>query len=65
MIFFGEESLRRALREFNEHFHQERNHQGLANRIIEPGNEVGRAGGSIQDRPRLGGMLRYYYRDAA
>lgn len=29
MIFFGEGSLRRALRELCEHFHRERNHQGL------------------------------------
>jgi hypothetical protein len=35
------------------------------NRIIEPGDEVGKAGGRIQSRPRLGGMLRYYYREAA
>jgi transposase InsO family protein len=65
MIFFGEESLRRALRQFDEHYHRERNHQGINNRIIEPGDEVGKAGGRIQARPRLGGMLRYYYREAA
>ena len=35
MIFFGEASLRRALKEFGRHFHHERNHQGLKNRIIE------------------------------
>ncbi len=65
MIFFGEASLRRALREFGEHFHHERNHQGLANRIIDAGDEVGRKDGELSCRPRLGGLLRYYYRDAA
>jgi hypothetical protein len=35
MIFFGERSLRRATREFAAHYHAERNHQGLDNRLIE------------------------------
>jgi hypothetical protein len=46
-------------------YHEERNHQGLANRIIDPGSEVGRAVGDVQCRERLGGMLRYYHREAA
>ncbi len=65
MIFFGEEMLRRTVREFLTHFHQERNHQGLGNRLIEPGAEVGRCVGDVQCRERLGGVLRYYYRTAA
>ena len=65
MIFFGEKSLRKALREFTTHYHQERNHQGLGNNIIIPGEEVGRTNGDVQHRERLGGMLSYYYRDAA
>ena len=65
VIFFGEPSLRRALREFGEHFHHERNHQGLGNRIIDAGPEVGRTQGEVQCRERLGGLLRYYYRNAA
>ena len=65
MIFFGERSLRRALAEFTAHYHEERNHQGLDNRLIEPGAEVGRAEGDVTCRERLGGLLRYYYRDAA
>ena len=47
------------------HYHAERNHQGLFNRIIEPSDQVGRETGQIQCRERLGGMLRYYYRAAA
>ncbi len=65
MIFFGEASLRRALKEFGHHFHHERNHQGLENRIIDSGNEVGRTNGEVICRRRLGGLLRYYYRNAA
>jgi putative transposase len=65
MIFFGEHSLRNAVKEFLEHYHQERNHQGLDNKLIAPNPEVGRTAGVIQCRERMGGLLRYYYRDAA
>ena len=65
MIFFGESSLRRAVSQFLAHYHAERNHQGLENKLIDPGAEVGTETGTIQCRERLGGMLRYYYRDAA
>src|SRR5215467_10707990 len=65
MIFFGEESLRTAIQNFIAHYHNERNHQGLANQLISP--EAGHLGsaGEVQRRQRLGGMLNYYYRDAA
>jgi hypothetical protein len=36
MIFFGEDALRNAVREFLEHYHLERNHQGLGNALIVP-----------------------------
>ncbi len=65
MIFFGEKSLRRAIETFIRHYHEERNHQGLANRLIEPGDEVGQKTGEIECRERLGGILRCYYRRAA
>ena len=57
--------LLRAVREFIQHFHRERNHQGLGNRLIKPGEEVGGSVGAIQCRERLGGLLRYYTRQAA
>jgi putative transposase len=65
MILFGENSLRTALQNFVSHYHTERNHQGLANRLISP--EVGHLGntGAVQRRQRLGGTLNYYYRAAA
>ena len=65
MIFFGERSLRRALKEFEQHYHTERNHQGLGNDLIESDANVGKADGEMQRRERLGGLLSYYYRDAA
>jgi len=65
MIFFGEDMLCRAVHAFVAHYHSERNHQGLDNRLIEPGEEIGRSAGEVQCRERLGGILRYYYRQSA
>jgi putative transposase len=65
MIFFGEDMLRRAIHSYVRHYHGERNHQGLANRLIEPGEEVGQITGAVRCRERLGGVLRYYYHQAA
>jgi len=36
LILFGESSLRRALRQYLLHYHEERNHQGKGNRILFP-----------------------------
>jgi transposase InsO family protein len=60
----GEWHLRRLVREFVEHYHQERNHQGIGNALINrlPGQP---ATGSIRRRQRVGGVLSYYYRSAA
>ena len=65
MILFGEGSLRKTIREFVAHYHRERNHQGLGNRLIIPDETHAGNGGTIQRRERLGGMLNYYYRLAA
>ncbi len=65
MIFFGEKSLRNAIKTYLAHYHEERNHQGLENKIIDPGNGVGQIAGTIECRERLGGMLRYFHRNAA
>jgi len=65
MILFGEGSLRKAIREFVADYHHERSHQGLGNRLIVPEQLIGHRTGAIQRRPRLGGMLNYYYRQAA
>jgi len=65
-ILFGEGSLRRALKNFCEHYHEERNHQGKNNVLLFPAPvrlEPGRRRG-IRCRERLGGLLRYYSRAA-
>jgi transposase InsO family protein len=64
MIFFGETSMRNAVKEWLAHYHGERPHQGLGNWLIEPGAEASRATGKVECRERLGGMLNYYYRQA-
>jgi len=65
MIFFSESGLRRVIQEFVAHYHRERNHQGLGNRLIMPSSPPLRATGEIRRGQRLGGMLNYYYREAA
>ena len=67
LILFGEASLRRALTQFQEHYHSERNHQGKGNvRLFPRADELPkRTGSSIQCRERLGGLLKYYHRRAA
>jgi transposase InsO family protein len=65
MIFFREKSPQAAVANFLNHYRAERNHQGIGNRLIEPGKEVGRTTGEVVCQERLGGMLRYYYRKAA
>ena len=65
LILVGEASLRRAVREFADHYHHEPNHQGLGNRLIVPLAEQPNHDGSIASRERLGGLLRYYPRPAA
>lgn len=36
MIFFGRDSLQHAISQFMSHYHGERNHQGLGNRLLQP-----------------------------
>ena len=67
LILFGEGSLRRVLTDFIDHFHCERNHQGKGNVILFPTTDqavLGRAG-PVRCRERLGGLLKYYHREAA
>jgi hypothetical protein len=64
MILFGEDALRNSIREFLDHFHRERNHQGLGNRLIIPINATVNSKGRIERRERLGGLMNYYYRAA-
>ena len=65
MIFVSEASLRNAVQSYLGHYHAERNHQGLDNDLIAPEADVGQVDGLVHRRKRLGGMLSYYYREAA
>jgi putative transposase len=65
MIFIGQASLRRAVAEYIEHYHRERNHQGLENRLIHAPAFVAANDSAVHRHARLGGMLNLYYRQAA
>ena len=60
MIFVGQASLRRAISEFVVHYHCERNHQGVENRLLQPGVILPKRSAQVQRRQRLGGMLSFY-----
>jgi len=64
-IFIGQASLRRAIGEYMAHYHEERNQQGLENRLIRPAPRHPANTGCLESRRRLGGVLHYYYRAAA
>jgi putative transposase len=65
-ILFGERALQHALTEYGVHFHQERPHQGKDNVVLMPApRQVGACQGPLRCRERLGGLLKYYYREAA
>lgn len=57
MVFFSRSSLERALTHYVAHYHEERNHQGLQNRLIERPDRSLRLEGRVERRERLGGML--------
>ena len=65
LILFGERSLRRALTEYLAHFHAERHHQGKGNVLLFPQRIRISGDGPVQCRERIGGLLRYYHREAA
>lgn len=64
IIPLGERHLRHLVREYTEHYHHERNHQGIGNRLIAPSAGHPGGGGKIRVRERIGGLLRYYSRAA-
>ena len=65
LIFFGADSLTRALDNYVQHHQHERNHQGRENLIPFPSPEdrVGAADSEIVRRERLGGLLSFYHRE--
>jgi putative transposase len=65
IIPLGERHLRNAVAEYTEHYHTERNHQGLGSQLVLKPRDGPRASGNVECRERLGGLLQYYYRRAA
>ena len=64
VIPIGEWHLRRLVRAFVEHYHQERNHQGIGNELIER-SPLRQTSGPVRRRERVVGILSYCYRSAA
>ena len=64
VVVLGERHLRLLVREYVEHYHHERNHQGLGNRLLSepppPKPDV-----DVRRGRRVGELLNYYYREAA
>jgi len=64
LILFGEEHLRRVLSEYVEHYHAERPHQGIDNKLRAPTNDEPPTGNRVVVDERLGGLLSSYHRAA-
>ncbi len=64
VIPLGEAHLRELIGEYMAHYHVERPHQGLGGAFVQPSNDHA-ANGPLVRRERLGGLLNYYYREAA
>ena len=64
LVPLGEGHLRAAVRAFVHHYHEERPHQGLGNERIAPKTTV-IGTGPVTCRERLGGVLKFSYREAA
>jgi putative transposase len=66
-VVFGETHLRYLLDQFLEHYHRERPHQGLGNRVLSGADPplAAYVSGAIECKQRLGGLLKHYCRRAA
>jgi putative transposase len=67
LILFGEAPLRKAIQNFILHYHAERNHQGKDNKLLFPRTALSESPhqGMVRCREQLGGLLKYYHREAA
>ncbi len=71
-VCFGKRHLDYLIRQFGEHYHEERPHQGIDNNLPvrkkrrkKPTDESTISIASIGCKSRLGGLLKHYYRRAA
>ena len=58
VVPLGEGHLRLIVHEYVEHYHRERNHQGLDNQLLQRPPPPVRSDADVQRRERLGGLLR-------
>ena len=65
VVPLGKGHLRRLVHEYVEHYHRERNHQGCENQLLERAPPPVRLKANIRRQERLGGLLNFYYREAA
>lgn len=71
VIPIGAGHLRWLVAEYVEHYHCERNHQGIGNELIEKPSPAATGSGPPPEigpvlcRERAGGLLKWYYREAA
>ena len=61
----GQGHLRLLVREYVEHYDHERNHQGRDNPLLPRAPPPARSPTHVRRRERVGGLLSFYYRDAA
>ena len=64
LIFLNEQHLRTTISIFSDYYGHRRNHQGIGNKLIVPPASLLEVG-CIRCQKELGGMLNYYYREAA
>jgi hypothetical protein len=65
VVPLGERHLRAVVSDYVVHYHEERNHQGLDNHLTALRVEATTTFGAVERRQRVGGVLNYYYREAA
>ena len=65
VVILGENHLRLLVREYVEHYHHERNHQGLGNELLSGDAPPADPDAAIRRSKRIGGLLNYYHREAA
>jgi hypothetical protein len=65
MIFFWQAYLEHAVRQYMTHYHTERNHQGLENKLPQHTSISALPHHRVRRQQRLCGMLSYYHRAAA
>ena len=65
VVLLSEGHLRFIIHEYIEHYHHERNHQGLDNQLLERAPPSATPDADVQRLERIGGLLNYYHRAAA